>query len=308
MFVSLSTKDQRHIPQERRSDMETLLEPLSYAFFQKGLLVASLSGAILGLIGVYIVLRGMSYIGHGLAHSIFGGFAAMQLFAAKFYAIGAGLWGIASALAITTVTKRSRVGADAAIGVITIASFALGVALFAKFGTSGPSFENALFGSILGITTGQIVGLIAVAILTAGFVILRYRALLFSTFDPDVAAVSGVNVGRIEAALMVVLSLAILATLTVIGVTLVAAMLVIPAVIARMLTDSFGRMLAYSTLIGTLCGLVGMYSSYYADVPSGTMIVLVGAALFMVVLATTGGSGLRRSAGLDKHPEELVSK
>jgi manganese/iron transport system permease protein/iron/zinc/copper transport system permease protein len=232
----------------------------------------------------------------------------MQLFAAQFYAIGAGLWGIASALAITAVTKRSRVGADAAIGVITIASFALGVALFAKFGTSGPSFENALFGSILGITTGQIVGLIAVTILSTGFIVLRYRALLFSTFDPDVAQVSGVNVGRIEAALMVVLSLAILATLTVIGVTLVAAMLVIPAVIARMLTDSFGRMLAYSTLIGTLCGFIGMYTSYYADVPSGTMIVLVGSALFIVVLATTGGSGLRRSAGLDRHPEELVAK
>jgi manganese/iron transport system permease protein/iron/zinc/copper transport system permease protein len=198
------------------------------------------------------------------------------------------------------------VGADAAIGVITIASFALGVALFAKFGTSGPSFENALFGSILGITAGQIVGLIAVAIITAGFVILRYRALLFSTFDPDVAAVSGVNVGRIEAALMVVLSLAILATLTVIGVTLVAAMLVIPAVIARMLTDSFGRMLVYSTLIGTLCGFIGMYVSYYAGVPSGTMIVLVGAVLFIFVLAFTGGSGLRRSAGLDNHPEEML--
>ena len=87
---------------------------------------------------------------------------------------------------------------------------------------------------------------------------------------------SGVNVTRIEAALMIVLSLAILATLTVIGVTLVAAMLVIPAVIARMLTDSFGRMLVYSTAIGTACGLVGMYLSYYAGVPSGTMIVLVG--------------------------------
>ena len=295
-------------PRGRGPKVETLLEPLSYAFFQKGLVVASLSGAILGLIGVYIVLRGMSYIGHGLAHSIFGGFAAMQLFAAQFYAIGAGLWGIASALAITAVTKRSRVGADAAIGVITIASFALRVALFAKFGTSGPSFENALFGSILGITTEQIVGLVAVTVLSTGFIVLRYRALLFSTFDPDVAQVSGVNVGRIEAALMVVLSLAILATLTVIGVTLVAAMLVIPAVIARMLTDSFGRMLAYSTLIGTLCGFIGMYTSYYADVPSGTMIVLVGSALFIVVLATTGGSGLRRSAGLDRHPEELVAK
>jgi manganese/iron transport system permease protein/iron/zinc/copper transport system permease protein len=285
--------------------MTTLLEPFNYAFFQKGLVVAGFSGALLGLIGVFIVLRGMSYIGHGLSHSIFGGFAAMQLFAAKFYVLGAGLWGIASALAITAVTKRSKVGADAAIGVITIASFALGVALFAKFGTSGPSFENALFGSILGITTGQIIGLIAVSILTALFVFLRYRALLFSSFDPDVADVSGVNVGRIEASLMVVLSLAILATLTVIGVTLVAAMLVIPAVIARMLTNSFAKMLAYSTLIGTFCGIAGMYVSYFADVPSGTMIVLVGALIFLIVLALTGPSGLRRSAGLDTHPKEL---
>ena len=288
--------------------MDTLLEPLAYAFFQKGLIVAALSGALLGLIGVYIVLRGMSYIGHGLSHSIFGGFAAMQLFAAQFYAFGAALWGIGSALAISVVVKKSRVGADAAIGVITIASFALGVALFAKFGSSGPAFENALFGSILGISPTQIVGLVAVSVLTAAFVFLRYRALLFSTFDPEVAAVSGVNVTRIEAALMVVLSLAILTTLTVIGVTLVAAMLVIPAVIARMLTDSFGRMLAYSTIIGTACGFIGMYLSYYAGVPSGTMIVLVGAAAFLVVLAITGGRGLRRSAGLDSHSEDLLAE
>ena len=290
------------------TDVETLLEPLAYAFFQKGLVVASLSGALLGLIGVYIVLRGMSYIGHGLSHSIFGGFAAAQLFAAQFYVIGAGLWGIASALAITAVVKRSRVGADAAIGVITIASFALGVALFAKFGTTGPAFDNALFGSILGISTIQIIGLLVVTALTAAFVFLRYRALLFSTFDPEVAAVSGVNVNRIEAALMIVLSLAILATLTVIGVTLVAAMLVIPAVIARMLTDSFGRMLWYSTGIGTVCGFIGMYASYYAGVPSGTMIVLVGATVFVIVLLITGGRGLRRSAGLDSHSEDLLAE
>lgn len=288
--------------------MDTLIEPLSFAFFQKGLVVAGLSGALLGLIGVYIVLRGMSYIGHGLSHAIFGGFAAMQLFAAQFYALGAGLWGIGSALAITVVTKKSRVGADAAIGVITIASFALGVALFAKFGTSGPAFENALFGSILGISPGQIIGLALVSALTGAFVFLRYRALLFTTFDPEVASVSGVNVNRLEAGLMVVLSLAILATLTVIGVTLVAAMLVIPAVIARMLTDSFARMLVYSTLIGAVSGIVGMYLSYYAGVPSGTMIVLVGAVAFVVVLAATGGRGLRRSAGLDSHSEDLVAE
>ena len=288
--------------------MDAILEPLSYGFFIKGLVVAGLSGALLGLIGVYIVLRGMSYIGHGLSHSIFGGFAAMQLFAAQFYVIGAALWGVGSALAITVVTKRSRVGADAAIGVITIASFALGVALFAKFGSSGPAFENALFGSILGISNVQIIGLVAVTVVTGSFVFLGYRALLFSTFDPEVADVSGVRVNRVEAALMVMLSLAILATLTVIGVTLVAAMLVIPAVIARMLTDSFGRMLAYSTGIGLACGLVGMYASYYAGVPSGTMIVLVGAAVFVVVLLITGGRGLRRSSGLDSHSEDLVAE
>ncbi len=287
--------------------MEAILEPLGYTFFVKGLLVAGLSGALLGFIGVYIVLRGMSYIGHGLSHSIFGGFAAVQLFATQFYILGAGLWGIASALAINAVSKRSRLGADAAIGVITTASFALGVALFARFGSSGPSFENALFGSILGISVEQIVGLVAVSLLAVIFVFVRYRALLFTTFDPDVANVSGVRVGRVEAQLMIILSLSILATLTVIGVTLVAAMLVIPAVVARMLTDSFSRMLAWSTAVGTVSGLVGMYVSYYAEVPSGTMIVLVGTAIFLVVFAFAGAARRRKSAGLDAHMEPVPS-
>ena len=287
--------------------MEAILEPLGYTFFVKGLFVAGLSGALLGFIGVFIVLRGMSYIGHGLSHSIFGGFAAVQLFATQFYILGAGLWGIASALAINAVSKRSRLGADAAIGVITTASFALGVALFARFGSSGPSFENALFGSILGISVEQIVGLVAVSLLAVIFVFVRYRALLFTTFDPDVADVSGVRVGRVEAQLMIILSLSILATLTVIGVTLVAAMLVIPAVVARMLTDSFSRMLAWSTAVGTVSGLVGMYVSYYAEVPSGTMIVLVGTAIFLVVFAFAGSARRRRSAGLDAHMEPVPS-
>ncbi|MEC8445767.1 MAG: metal ABC transporter permease [Candidatus Nanopelagicales bacterium] len=287
--------------------MEAILEPLGYTFFVKGLFVAGLSGALLGFIGVYIVLRGMSYIGHGLSHSIFGGFAAVQLFATQFYILGAGLWGIASALAINAVSKRSRLGADAAIGVITTASFALGVALFARFGSSGPSFENALFGSILGISVEQIVGLVAVSLLAVIFVFVRYRALLFTTFDPDVANVSGVRVGRVEAQLMIILSLSILATLTVIGVTLVAAMLVIPAVVARMLTDSFSRMLAWSTAVGTVSGLVGMYVSYYAEVPSGTMIVLVGTAIFLVVFAFAGSARRRKSAGLDAHVEPVPS-
>lgn len=285
----------------------TLVDPLQYAFFQKGLLVAALSGTLLGLIGVYITLRGMSYIGHGLAHAIFGGFAASQLITSGLYAFGAGIWGIASALAINAVSRKHSISADAAIGVVTTASFALGIALLTKFGARGPSFDNALFGSILGISTGQIIGLSLVMIVTLIFVIVRYRALLFATFDPEVADVSGVNVARNDAVLMVILSLAILATLTVIGVTLVAAMLVIPAVVARMWTDSFGRMLWLSAAIGAACGLSGMYLSYYVGVPSGTMIVLAGAAVFCVTLVVSGARGRRRAISWDHHTEDVVA-
>ena len=289
-----------------------LTEPLAYDFFQRGLIVATISGILLGLIGVYITLRGMSYIGHGLSHAVFGGFAAAQLIATQFYVLGAGIWGIASALAINAVSRRHRIGADAAIGVITTASFALGVALLTKFGSRGPSFDSALFGSILGISTVQIYGLLAVSVLTILMVALRYRALMFTTFDPEVAEASGVNVSRIDAMLMIVLSLTILATLTVIGVTLVAAMLVIPATVARMLTVSFSRMLALSSLIGAFCGFVGMYLSYYAGVPSGTMIVLTGAVVFCLALVgrsvVTGRNrrALTHSAHQETHLERTA--
>jgi ABC-type Mn2+/Zn2+ transport system permease subunit len=287
--------------------IDTLTGPLQYGFFQKGLVVATISGALLGFVGVYITLRGMSYIGHGLSHAIFGGFAAASLVSASFIYIGAGIWGVSSALAINWVSRRHRIGADAAIGVITTASFALGVALLSRFGSSGPSFDNALFGSIYGISADQIVMLIGVSAATGGFVFFRYRSLLFTTFDPEVAAASGVNVGRIEAILMLLLSLSILATLTVIGVTLVAAMLVIPAVVARMITNSFGRMLVLSTIVGASCGLGGMYLSYFAAVPSGTMIVLTGAAVFCVALAWQGWRSLARTAGLDDHHEDAAA-
>ena len=290
--------------------LDTIFAPLAYDFFDRGLIVATISGALLGLIGVYITLRGMSYIGHGLSHAVFGGFAAAQLFAAQFYVIGAGLWGIASALAINVVSRKQRIGADAAIGVITTGSFALGVALLTKFGSRGPSFDSALFGSILGISTFQIWGLLAVAVLTLLMVVFRYRALMFTTFDPDVADASGVNVSRTDAMLMIVLSLTILATLTVIGVTLVAAMLVIPAVVARMLTNSFSKMLVASAAIGAGCGFVGMYLSYYAGVPSGTMIVLTGSVVFALALSLRSIRGVinRRSHTADAQAQSVQGK
>src|SRR2546426_9991929 len=113
--------------------MTTLLEPFQFGFFRHGIIVATLAGALCGLVGCYVVLRGMSYIGHGLSHAIFGGAAASAVLSVNFF-LGAGIWGLASALAIARVTRRRVIGSDAAIGVITTASFAFGVALLGIFG------------------------------------------------------------------------------------------------------------------------------------------------------------------------------
>ena len=274
-----------------------LLRPLDFEFFRNGLLVATLAGALCGAIGVYVVLKGMSYIGHGLSHAIFGGFAASSLLGVNFL-LGAGAWGVASALMINTVTRRRVIGSDAAIGVITTASFALGLALFALFGTTGRSFDAALFGSILGVSTEDVIAILVVCVIAAAVIFLRYRALLFTTFDPDVADVAGVDTARMDALLMVVLAGSILATMQVLGVTLVAAALVIPAAIARMLTNSFARMLRLATIIGTVCGFVGMNLSYHLDIQSGPAIVLTAATLFAGVFMVTGVTGRRRAAAV----------
>jgi manganese/iron transport system permease protein/iron/zinc/copper transport system permease protein len=280
--------------------MTELLRPLHYEFFVNGLAVATLSGALCGLVGVYVVLKGMSYIGHGLSHAIFGGFAASALLGVNFF-LGAGAWGFASAMLINGVTRRRSIGADAAIGVITTASFAIGVALIKYFGSGGKNPDALLFGQILGVNDTDVLLVAAVALATALVVFFGYRPLLFSTFDPEVADVSGVRTARVDALLTLVLAAAILTTMNVLGVTLVAATLVIPAVVARMLTDSFARMLPLATGIGAVCGFLGMVLSYHLDIPSGPMIVLTGSALFAAVFTVTGVRGRRRTAGLDEH-------
>lgn len=272
-----------------------LLEPFGYGFVRNGLLVAVLAGGLCGLLGVYVTLKSMSYIGHGLSHAIFGG-AALGAVVGVNYFVAAGAWGLASALAVARVARRRIIGSDAAIGVVTTASFALGIALKNRLPQSGKSTDALLFGSILGVSSTDVLVVVGVCALVAVTVFLRYRALLFSTFDPEVADASGVSTWQSEGLLMVLLAAAILACMNVLGVTLIAATLVIPAVVARLLTSSFSTMLWLSTLIGALSGGIGMYVSYFADISSGATIVLVGTAAFLVAYAVTGARGRRRPA------------
>jgi manganese/iron transport system permease protein/iron/zinc/copper transport system permease protein len=135
--------------------MDTLLTPFQFEFFRNGLIAAVLVGGLCGLIGVYIVLRGMSYIGHGLSHAVFGGAVVAFVIQFNFY-IGAGIWGFAAALLINQTVRRTRINADAAIGVITTASFAIGVALISRYRRFTQSFDAALFGNILGVTAEDV--------------------------------------------------------------------------------------------------------------------------------------------------------
>jgi ABC-type Mn2+/Zn2+ transport system permease subunit len=272
-----------------------LLTPFQYQFFSNGIIVATIAGALCGLLGVFVVLRGMSYIGHGLSHAVFGGAAASAVMGINFF-VGAGIWGVFSGVLIGRIARRKLIGADAAIGVVTTASFALGLALLNRYGQAKKSIEAVLFGSVLGVQTIDIVAVSLVAIATVVLVVMFYRALLFATFDPEVAEVSGVRVQWVEAMLMVMLSLTILVTMRVIGTLLISALLVIPASIARMLTNSFARMLWISPIIGGVSAGLGMYLSYFLDTSASATIILTATAVFIAVYIATGIRGRTRIA------------
>ena len=290
--------------------MNTLLEPFAYGFFRHALMVSVLTGGLCGLVGVYVVLRGMSYIGHGLSHAIFGGaVAGAALLGAGagaslgvgFY-LGAGVFGIGAALLINVIARRRTIGADAAIGVVTSAAFAFGIAIISTQGGFSRNFEAVLFGYVLGVTMVDVLVVAAVAAAIALTVFLRYRQLLFATFDPEVAEVSGVRTDRTDVILALMLAATIIATMNVVGVMLIAAVLVIPPVIARLLTDSFHRMLWISVGVGASLGFVGVYLSYYLDVSSGATVVLTGATVFAVVYAWSAFKGRRAMVdALDAH-------
>ncbi|GIX47123.1 MAG: hypothetical protein KatS3mg131_1334 [Candidatus Tectimicrobiota bacterium] len=243
-----------------------------------------LVGGLCGLLSVYVVLRRMSYIGHGLAHAVFGGAVASYALHLDFY-LGAGLWGGLVVLAIDGIAAQRRLHADAAIGVVTTASFAFGVALMSRMRRFVRDFEAVLFGNVLGVSARDLVVIAAVTACTVAALAVLHKPLLLSTVSEDVAQVAGVPTRRVRRGFAVVLALAMLAALQVLGVTLVAAGLVIPAATARLLTHSIATMLWLSPLLGALAALVGMYLSYYLDVASGAGIVLVATLGFAVALA-----------------------
>jgi manganese/iron transport system permease protein/iron/zinc/copper transport system permease protein len=277
-----------------------LLEPFAYGFFQRGLVVATHAGALCGLVGVYVVIRSMSYIGHGLSHAVFGGAAIAAVMGVSFF-LGAGLWGVFAALLIGRVARRGGIGADAAIGVVTTASFAIGLVIQSRSGAVARSLDTVLFGNVLGVFRRDVVAIVVVGIAVVAVIVALQRELAFISFDPEVGSASGINVGAVDAVFMVTLSATVLVSVRVIGALLISAMLVLPSGTARMLTNSINRMLWISPLLGASFGFVGMYVSWYADVPSGAVITLVGTAVFGAVYLGTDVARRRAIANIDDH-------
>jgi ABC-type Mn2+/Zn2+ transport system permease subunit len=261
------------------------LAPFEYEFFRNGFIAALLVGALCGFIGVYVVLRRMSYIGHGLSHAIFGGAVLSYVVNINFF-FGAGLWSLLAAFLINRISHRRWVGADAAIGVVTTSSFALGVAIVSTYRSFTRNIEAALFGNILGITSRDLWIVASISIVVFVALIVTRRQLLFSTFDPEVASAYGIATGRTDLFFVILLAITVVASTQILGVTLVAAAMVIPPVIGRYLTKRFQTLLLVSPLIAIFCSAVGMYLSFYLDISSAATIVLTAAALFIILEST----------------------
>ena len=263
--------------------MHLLLDPLSYEFFIRALIASALVGTVCAVVGTYVVLRGVAFIGDAIAHAGFPGIVIAYLLGWPLY-IGATIAAVGTALAIGVVTRRAGIRQDTAIGVLFAGTFAFGVFLFSGIQGYVADLFSFLFGNVLAIGPGD---LLALSILGLGVVIVvaaLWKELLYATFDPLGAAASGIPVDRLELLFLALVAITIVVSLQAVGIILVVAMLVTPAATAQLLTVRFTRLMLTAAVVGIGSAIAGLYISYWLDVASGATIVLVQTALFGLAL------------------------
>lgn len=278
--------------------MDWLIEPLRYPFMQTGLLAAVLVGATCAVLGVYVVLRSMAFIGDALAHTILPGLVASYLLGLNLLG-GAAVAGVGTALGIGWLSRRGTLREDTAIGVVFTGTFALGIVMMSA-ANSFRDFTHMLFGNILGITSADLALVSVLALLVLLFLFLFHKELELTSFDPTHAKAIGLDADRVRYGLLVLLSLTVVAGIQAVGVVLISALLITPAAAASLVTNSLPRMMAISATVAVLSGISGLYFSYYFDVASGAAIVLSCTACFgvaSVVRAVRSGTSRRGKQG-----------
>ena len=277
--------------------MDVLLGPLAFPFFDRALLASALVGVVCAVVGTYVVLRGVAFIGDAIAHAGFPGVVAAYMLSIPFY-VGAAVAAVGTALAIGVVTRRSGIRQDTVIGVLFAGTFAFGVFLFSTIKGYVADLFSFLFGNVLAIAPSDLVALFILGLIVIGIVALLWKELLYATFDPLGAAASGIRVDLLEYLFLVLVAMTIVVSLQAVGIILVVAMLITPAATAQLLTVRFERLMVLAAVVGIVSAVIGLYLSYWLDVASGATIVLVETAMFAIALVV-GPQGLiaRRRPG-----------
>ncbi len=271
--------------------IEALTEPLTYGFMQRGMLAAVMVGILCAIVGCYVVLRGMAYLGDAMSHAILPGIAIAYLLKGDIL-LGALVAGVVVALGIGFFTRRGTIKEDTAIGILFAATLSLGIALISTIKTYALDLTHILFGNVLGVGQGDLIliaALGAAVLLTIG---LLYKELLVVSFDPVLAATLRLPTERLKNVLLILIAVVIVVSLQSVGVGLVAAMLVTPAATAYLLTRRLPVMMLVAALLGAVASIVGLYASYYLGIASGAAIVLTATVLFFVTYLFAPQRGL----------------
>lgn len=263
-----------------------------YDFLQKALVTSVMVGIICGVIGCFIILRGMSLMGDAISHAVLPGVAISYLLGINFF-IGAVATGLLTALGIGFVSQNSRIKNDTAIGILFTSAFALGIILI-SFLRSSSDLYHILFGNVLAVRPSDMWMTLAIGLIVLGTIFLFYKELLVTSFDPTMAAAYGLSTRLIHYLLMTMLTLVTVASLQTVGIILVVAMLITPAATAYLLTNRLSRMIFLSAGLGTISSVVGLYFSFTYNLSSGASIVLVATALFALVFIFSPRHGLLR--------------
>lgn len=274
--------------------MSWFTEPLSYPFMQRALIEIVVVGVLCGLVGCFVVLRGLAFIGDALSHAVFPG-VVISYIAGQSILIGAFVFGGLTALGVGVVSRSRRVSEDSAIGVLFAAFFALGIVIISRQAGFKRDLGSLLFGSVLGVSKHDVIVtlVIGAVVLVVLFALLKEFTLV--AFDATMARSLGYPVFALDLVLLLLVASTIVVSLQTVGNILILAIIVTPPATARLLTDRLDRMMALSVAIAVASGVLGLYISYHASMAAGGTIVLTVTAIFLAALVFAPNHGLLSS-------------
>jgi ABC-type Mn2+/Zn2+ transport system permease subunit len=275
-------------------------EPLQYPFMVRALLAGIIVGILCAVIGCYVVLRSMAFLGDAMAHAILPGVAVACLLG-KDLAYGALVAAIAVAVGLSFFTRRGAVKEDTAIGILFAGALSLGVALISAMKSyNARNLTEILFGNILGVSPGDLWRLAVLAVLVLAAILVFYREFLVISFDPILAKTLKLKSERLQLLMFILLALTIVVSLQTVGVGLAAGMLVTPGAAAYLLARRLPRMMLIAAIIGGISSLIGAYASYWLNVASGAAIVLAATMIFLLTFLFAPDRGLVWQRGADR--------